>query len=170
MGHAEIPKAPRQGGDDVQEAEAPRFLGGPQVALGQVEIARQGGGVLHDLGPAARLTDAEEDDHDQGDGHEDALQQVRGGDGQEAAQHRVGNDDDGPGDHGGVIVHPEQAVEQGAHGLKAGRRVGDKEHQDDQRGDQGKHVLFFAVALGEKLGDRKRADPGGIAAQPFGDK
>ncbi len=37
-----------------------------------------------------------------------------------AAQHRVADDHNGADDHGPVVVHAEQAVDQGADGLEAG--------------------------------------------------
>ena len=168
MGHTEVAQAPGQGGDDAQGREAARLVGGHVVALGQVQVAGHGGGVGRHGLPATGLADAEEDDEHQGKGHDDALDQVRGRHGQEAAQDRVADDDDGTHDHGHVVVHPKEAVEQRTDGLKAGGSVGDEEDQDDHSGDAGEHILLVPVAPGEEAGDGDGPDVGRVPAQTLG--
>ena len=110
VGHAEVAEPPCQGGEDAEGTEAGGAAGGNVIALGQVQIAGQGPGVLQHGVHAAGLAHTEADHHDEGNGHKDALHQVRGGDGQEAAHHGIGDDDHGADDHGGVILKAEEAV------------------------------------------------------------
>ena len=84
-----------------------------------VMFRKPAGGVGGHQIPPASLLDAEEHDEDQSKGHNNALDQVRGGHGQVPAQHRVANDHGGADDHGGVIIHPKEAVEEGANRLEA---------------------------------------------------
>ena len=117
--------------------------------------------------PPACLLDAEEDDDHQGDGHDDALDEIGGGHRQKTAQHGITDDDDGAHDHSGVIIHAEQAVEQGAHRLEAGGSVGNEENKDEDGGDAGEHVALVPVTQGKEAGDGDGAQLGGIAAQPL---
>ena len=167
MGHSEVAQAPGQGGRDAQPAKGGRLPGGGVVALGQVEITGQGGGVGDHGIPAAGLADTEKDDDDQRNTHDNALHQVRGGHRQETAQHRITDNHQRANDHGCVVVHPQQAVEQGTHGLEAGGGIGDEENQDDDGGDAGQNVAFVTVAAGEEVGDGDCPGDSGIAAEPF---
>ena len=119
MRHAEVAKAPGQRGDNAQPAEATRRLLAPDVALRHVQIARQRLGVGHHSIHAARQIDAEEHDHDQRNRHEDGLDQVGHRYRQEAAQHRVADDDHRANEHGHMVLPAEQAVKQHAHRLEA---------------------------------------------------
>ena len=170
MGHAEVAKAPGQGGNDRQEAEGARGPVRPVVTLGNVQIAGKLFGVGNDDIHAACLADPEKDDDHKGDGHENTLDQVCGRYSQETAQGRVGNDNDCAYDHGQMVFHTEQAVEQGAYSLEAGRGIRNKENQDDQGGDQGNTMLFISVTVGKVFRDRKGAQSLGIAAQQPGDQ
>ena len=98
-------------------------------------VACKAFGVCKNHVQSACLADAEEDDEHQGKGHDDALDQVRGRHGQEAAQDRVADDDDGTHDHGYVVIHPKEAVKQRTDGLEAGGSVGDEKDHDDQGRD-----------------------------------
>ena len=89
VGHTEVAQAPGQSGHDGQQAEAGGAARGRVITPGQVQIAGQGPGVLHHSRRAAGLPDAEEDDDDQGDGHEDGLDQVGKAHGHKAAHHRI---------------------------------------------------------------------------------
>ena len=165
MGHTEVAEAPGQGRDDGQEAVAPGGPGRGVVALGQVKVAGQRARVLHDRAHTAGLADAEENDDDQRDGHENALNQIGGTDGEEAAQHGVGNDDARADDHGRVVVPAKEAVEQRAHRLEAGGGIGDEEHHDHERRHQGQDVPLIAVAPGEIVGQRDGVQLHAVAPQ-----
>ena len=165
MGHSEVAETPCQRGDDGQETVGSRALVRPVVALEKVQVARKLLRVGDDVVHAACLLDPEEDDDDQSDGHKDTLDQVRGGDRHEAAQRRVGDDDNGTRDHGRVVLNAEEAVEQGSHCLEAGSSVRDKEDDDDKRRDQRNGMFRISVALGEILRDGDGVDLRGIPTQ-----
>ena len=167
--HPEVAQAPGQGGGDAQRAIGGGLAGGDVKALGHVQVAGQGVGVGGDDLQPAGLLHTEENDEDEGKGHDDALDEVRGGHGQEAAQHGVADDHDGADDHGPVIVHAEEAVEQGADGLEARGGVGDEEDQDDHSGDAGEHVPLVPIPAGKEAGDGDGADVGRVPAQALGD-
>ena len=152
----------------LRGTEAGGAAGGNVIALGQVQIAGQGPGVLQHGVHAAGLAHTEADHHDEGNGHKDALHQVRGGDGQEAAHHGIGDDDHGADDHGGVILKAEEAVEKGTHRLEAGGGVGDEEHQDHDGRDAGEHVALVAVAAGEEVRHGDGPQPVRVAADAPG--
>ena len=168
MGHAKVAQAPGQGGDDAQAAVGGGGALGHVVALGQVQVAGEGLGVGHHRVPAAGLADAEEHDDHQSHGHNHALDQVVVGHGQKAAQNGVDNDNHRAENHGGVVVHPEEAGEQGADGLKAGGGVGDEEDQHHQGGDAGQHVPVVVVPAGEEAGDGDGLHGDGVVPQPLG--
>ena len=83
-----------------------------------------------------------------------------------SAQHRVADDDRRPDEHGGMVVGPEQAVEQRTHGLEAGGCVGDEENQDDDGRETREQVLFVMPAAGKEIRHRESAQIGRVAAQP----
>lgn len=149
--HAEIAEAPRERGEDRQQAVGRGSARRRVVGKRHVQIAGQGVCIVHDGLPAACDVDAKEHDHDQCQRHDDALDQVGGGHGEEAAEHCVADDDDGADQHGHVVFHLEQAVEQRTHRLKAGRGIGHEEHEDDDGGDAGQDVPVVAVTAGEEL-------------------
>ena len=69
-----------------------------------------------------------------------------------------------------MIVPAEQAVEERAHGLEAGGRIGNKEDQNDQRGDEGEDVLLVVIALRKEFRDRSRPDFVGVDTETFRDE
>ena len=168
MGHAEVAEAPGQRGGDRQRRIGHGSIGRGVVGGGEAEIAGKAAGVLHHRVKAAGLADPEEQDHDERDGHDDALNKVRRGGRQEAAHRGIEHDDDRADDHRRVIVHAEQGVEELAAGGEAGSRVGYEENNNHERGDQGQHVLLIAVAVGEELRDRDGAGGLGISAEALG--
>lgn len=151
MGHPKVAQSPRKGGHNAQAAERCFCAGGNVIALGQIQIAGQRAGVVDHRRQAAGLMDPEEYHGDQGDGHENGLDQIGEGNRHEAAHHRVADHHDGAYDHGGVVIHAEQAVEQRADGLEAGGGVGNEEHQNHHGGDAGKAVLFIPETAGEEV-------------------
>ena len=90
--------------------------------------------------------DPEEYHGDQGDGHDDALDQVGGGHGQEAAHDGIQNDHRRADQHGDHVIEAEQAVEQLADGGEAGGGVGDEEDDYNDCGNGGEHVVLIAEA------------------------
>ena len=168
MGHPKIAQTPGQRGDNAQRTVGRRLTRCHVVSPGQVQITGQSAGILHDYIPAARLLDAEKDDDHQGDGHDDALDQVCRRYRQKPAQDRVADDDHGAHDHGHMVIHPKEAVEEGAHRLKAGGRIGDEENQNDHRRNAREHMAVVPVAAGEKVGNGDGPGADRIAAQPFG--
>ena len=135
MGHAEVAQAPCQHGQGLDKAVIGDLAGGNIGHLHQTQIAGDGTGVIGDSAPAAGHFDAEAQHHDQGDGHDDALDQVGGGHGQEAAHDGIQNDHRRADQHGDHVIEAEQAVEQLADGGEAGGGVGDEEDENDKSGD-----------------------------------
>ena len=168
MRHAEVAQAPRQRGDDAQRAESAGRALRPVVALRHVQITRQRLRAGEHGLRAARQIHAEEHDDDQRDRHEDGLDEVGGGHGQEAAQHRIADDDRRADEHGHVVVPAKQAAEQHADGLEAGGGVGHKEHDDDQCGNQGEQMALVPVAAGEVIRHGDGAQVLGVDAQALG--
>ena len=79
---------------------------------------------------------AEKHHDDQCDGHDNGLNEIRGGSRQKSAQRGIQDNDHGGDNHGGEVIHAEEAGEQGAAGVKAGGGIGNEENDDNQRSDQ----------------------------------
>lgn len=94
---------------------------------------------------------AEQNHDDQGDGHDDALDEVGGGGGQKSAQSRIRHDHNAGNDHGGHVIHAEQTVEQLSAGGEAGGGVGMKKIRITTAKNPGQNALFISKALGEEL-------------------
>ena len=87
--------------------------------MGHAQVSCEGTGIVRHRIPAPGNADPKEYNDDQGNAHDYALNQVRGGDSHESAQDRVADDDNSAHNHGHVVVYAEQAVEQGSHRLKS---------------------------------------------------
>ena len=115
--------------------------------------------------------DAEDEDHDQGHGHDDRLDQARNRGGEEAAHGAVADDNGGGDQHRAHVTHVKQVGEELAAGGEAGGRVGHEEDDDDQGRDAFDQTALVAEAVGEEIGDRDRAELCRVAAQaPCDDK
>ena len=79
--------------------------------------------MLYDLIPAACHVDTVKYDHDQRNGHNNTLNQVSSRYRHKAAHNGVTYNNDSAHNHCNVIIHSEQAGEQGSDRLKAGRGV-----------------------------------------------
>ena len=112
------------------------------------KVTGQGGCIVYDLIPAASHVNAIKYDHDQGNRHNDTLDQVGGRYRQETAHNGIADNDDRTDDHGHVVIHAKQAGEQGSDGFKAGCGIRNKEDQDDDRGDAHQDILMVMVASG----------------------
>ena len=106
-------------------------------------------------------------DHDQGNRHNDTLDQVGGRYRQETAHNGIADNDDRTDDHGHVVIHAKQAGEQGAYGLKSGSRIRDKENQDDDGRDAHQDVLLIMKSSGEEIRNSDGIADNGIAAKPL---
>ena len=166
MGHTEVAQAPGQSGDDGEEV-----IGGGtggRIGAGEGQVAGQGLGVLHDGPQAPGLDRGVDQDEQNGNGHDDALDQVRDGGCQEAAGGGIAHDDNGRDDHSPHVVHPEEAGEQLAAGGEAGGRIGDEEDNNNHRGNGGQDVLAVVEPVGEELGQGEGSGDLGIPADPAG--
>ena len=154
MGHTEVAQAPGQGGDDgAGHCKLPGCAGGGVIALGQVQVAGQGPGrwPSRTSQPPAWLMPKKTTNTR---ATVMTMLWIRSvvDTARKPPSDRVGDDDHGTHDHGGVVIHPKEAVENSVpHGLEAGGGVGDEEDQDDHSGDAGEHVLLVPVAAGEEV-------------------
>ena len=122
--------------------------------------------IFHHSVPAAGHADAVHQHRNERNAHDHRLDEVGGGDSPEAAQNGIAHDDQRRHDHGGHVVHAEQAVEQLAAGRKAGRRVGHEEHDDDDRAQCVEQIALVMEPQGQELRHRDGVQIGGIAPQP----
>ena len=151
MGHAKVAEAPGQGGENREEAE---FAGSVREDVGvggEAQITGDGLCIFHHGIPAADSADAEDQDHDQRKGHDQALDQTCNGGGHKTAHRAVGNNDDGRDDHRGNIVPAEHGVEELAAGHKAGRGIGNEEDDDHQGADNLDELGVVPKTLREKV-------------------
>ena len=163
MGHTEVTQTPGRGGNNGEGAVA---VGGAVcggVGGGHGEVAQHRGGVVHDGGETTSLNHTEAEHNQKGEGHDDGLDEVGGGHGQEATEHGVEDDDDGAHDHGGHIVNPEEGGEQLADGGKPRGGVGDEENHDNHTCDGGQKGLAVPETLGEELWNGDGLELGRIA-------
>ena len=158
MRHAEVAKAPGQRGNNAEKAVCAALSCGYIRRGKEIQIAGDRAAGLRNRAEATQKADAEADDHKERDSHDNALNQVRGGNRQKAAQKRIGDNDSRAGQHGLHVVKSEQAVKQLAYRRKAGRRIGNEEDDNDQGRDQGKQMLLIAEAPGEKARNRVGVD------------
>ena len=169
MGHAEVAEAPGHRGHDGNKAVLAGLRALDRGIGKEAQIAGHGFGVFHDRTPAADRVNAEDEDHKEGDRHHDGLDQARDRGSQETAHGAVADDDRRGDQHGAQIVHVgEEVGKELAAGREAGSGVGDKEDDDDQRRNALDQTALVAEAMGEKVGDRDRAQLLGIAAQALG--
>ena len=168
MGHSEVAQAPGQGGDNGEDAVGGGGIGADGVGLGQGQVAGQGSGIFQN-GPHAPGLDGGIDQHkEDGNGHDDALDQIRNGGCQEAPSCGVAHNDHGGHQHGRHIVDAEEAGKQLAAGGEAGGRIGNEENDDDHSGQGGEDALFVMEPPGEELGDGVALSDLGIAPQAAG--
>ena len=132
MRHSEISQAPGHGRSHAQQAVAGSGICCDIISLHNIEVTRKRFCVFHHDTHAARLVEAEKDDRDEGNGHDDTLDQVCRRDSEESAHRRIEDDDQSAEYHGNMILDPEQAVEKSADSLESGRCVRNEEYNDDQ--------------------------------------
>ena len=116
------------------------------VDMGHAQIACEGAGIVSHRFPSPGNADAKEHNDHQGNTHDNALDQVRGGYGHETAQNRITDNDNSACDHGNMIVHAKQTVKQCSHCLETRCRIGDEEDQDHNGGNAHQYILFITVA------------------------
>ena len=170
VGHAEITETPSERRENGHAVIDPGTVRQDVGAGEEVQIAGDGFGVGDDGIPAADRVDAENQNHDQGKGHDQALNQTGDGGCHEAAHGAVGDDDNGRDDHRGRIGPAEHGVEQLAAGHKAGRGIGDKENDDDQGADGFNQLGVVAEAAGQVIRHRDGVDLGRVGTQTLGDQ
>ena len=129
MRHTKVTKPPCQGGTDGQDGIWLRRIGGNVISLMEGQIARQRLCIVDDSIQSACLADTESNYHNQGNGHNDALQQIRCAGCQETTDAGIRNDDNSTQNHGNVIIHAKERLKQFAAGRESGCRIGDKENQ-----------------------------------------
>ena len=168
MGHAEIAQAPCQRRDDGKKGIGGRGIGADAVALGHGQIARQGFGVFHYGTHAPRPNGGVDQHEENGNGHDNALYQIRNGSRQKSAGSGVAHDNHSGDQHGCHVVDAEQAGKQLAAGGEAGSGIGNKENNDDHRGQGREDAFFIMEALGKELGDGIAFRNLGVAPQTAG--
>ena len=166
VGHTEVAQAPGQGGNHGEGAV--RRGTGTGVGLGEGQEPGQGFGVFHNGAEPAGLGGGKNQNEENGNGHDDALNQIGEGGRKEAAGGGVADNHDGGDDHGGHVVHTEQGGKQLATGGEAGSGVGDEEHNDNEGGNGGQNALAVLEPLGEELGQGVGPGDLGIPAQTAG--
>ena len=179
--HAEVAQAPREHGDDGDDAvvggRAEHGLSGlDDLLAGVVEDRRghmraveesrnaleEGDGVVD----AAGGRHGADEHHGQREEHEQALDEVGHDHGQIAADDGVREHDGGADHHGQVVVPAEQRGEEFADGHEAAADVHAEEYEDDERSDGGYDIAIVMEALGEEVGNGDRvAGHHGVAAQ-----
>jgi len=165
MGHAEVTETPCKGGDHGQSTVAHNTTGGDVVTAEEIQIAVQGGHVGDDAAEAAGGDRTETNNHEKGDSHNDGLNKVGGGSGEEAAEGAVKDDNGGAQHHGKHVVNAEEGGKELTAGGKAGSGVRNEEDNDEQCRDNGKDLLFIPEAAAEEIGQGKGIHLLGINAQ-----
>ncbi len=128
--------------------------------LHQAEIPRHGLCIVNHGTKAPHIADSKAKHHDNGDGHNDALQKIGGAGRQKPSQSGIGNDDNRTYHHGRHIIPPEQTGKQFSACRKTRSGIRYKEN-DNQNSRQHRQDLFLIpVTVGKKQGQC-----GGIAAQ-----
>ena len=112
--------------------------------------------------------DVVEYDHDQGNCHDDTLDQVGGGDRQKSSHNGVTYNNNGTHDHSHMIINAEQAGEQSSDSLKTGSGVRDKENQNHDSRDTHQDVLFIVKSSGKEIRNGDSIADYGVTAQPLG--
>ena len=165
--HTEVTQAPRQHGDDGDDAvvggraehglaRLDELLAGGRVQLGRGhlragQVAGDGTQEFHGVVDTARAGHGADEHHREREEHEHALNEVGHHHRQVAAHHGVDEHDHRADDHHDVVVETEQRGEQLAHGHEAAAHVHAEEHQDDHGRDGGDHALLVMETLGEEV-------------------
>jgi len=123
-----------------------------------------------DLAPAAGMGDDDYGEHEKGDDHENGLDHICQGDGQESADSRVEEDDEGGDQDSGCFAHSEARGEVFSSGVELGGHVGDHEDQDDEDREYPQDVGFVLEAGLEKVRESQVIHHRGVAPQPLPDK
>ena len=166
MRHTKVAQAPRQRGNNAESPKGGCTAGGYIIAFRHAQVAGQGFGIGNNGIHAARLLNSKYHHYYQRNGHKNGLNQIGERNRHKAAQHCITDDDNRANNHGGVVIHAKQAVEQCANGFKPGSRIGDKEYQNDGCRNAGKQVFFIAIPPGKIIRDSDSADVSRIAPQP----
>ena len=147
MGHTEIAQSPCHCRYDREETVRLFLTSLVVVHIEGGEISWQRFGVVHDTLHAACLVEGEDYDDDKCEGHDDALHEVGGGHGHEAAHDGVGYYDEGTHYHGLMVTYAEQAVEKYADGLETCRGIRDEEYQYDNGGNGHQDISLVVITL-----------------------
>ena len=144
---AEVAQTPGEKADDAHEG----------VALEDVEhLDVDARDALGGGGEAAEVVHDGDRRHDQGEAHEESLNRVGPGDGEEAAHEDVADRGGGAQNEGRLIGHAEGVLEEAGARDHARGAVDREEEQDHDGGDDAQQVLLVLEAVREVVGERER--------------
>ena len=170
MGHSEIAQAPGKGGNNGYQGVVPGSPGSCVIALDKAQIAGEAAGIFYHRVPATGGINTKYHHNNQRQSHNHRLHHIRNGCGQEAAEDSVCHNYTGGDYHSRKILHTKQAGEQRTTGIEAGGSIGNKENNNDNRGNKGQKMIVVMVASGKEVRNRNRTQAMAVTPNPFCNK
>ena len=149
MGHSKVSQSPGHHGKNGNHAVGSGGIGSGIVNLSHGQVSGQRAGIVHNGIPSAGNVNSVENNNNQSNTHDNALNQICGGNSHKSTHNGISDNDYGADNHSCMIVEAKQTVKQGSDCFKAGCSIGDKENKDNV--DKCKEIvenesIFFAVA------------------------
>ena len=148
---SEVAEAPGQQGDELDEADGRPVLLRQRIEHRGVDAFDAGNHMLQTAGSHCAADRYDED----GEEHHHALDEVRTGDGEEAADERVEDDGAGTDEDRILIRHAEHGLEETSGGHEARGRIDHEEDEDEDRRHDPEQAARIVIAVLQELRQRE---------------